>query len=453
MTISESSFDAHSKRVVDTDKNSLEGGESIVDTDVNVHPVCDHLLIDVGTEIISVDLLEEGEHGSVVAAIANITCGPCWFTLESIRETNGSSINTRVTRKTLDIHSVWVEDHRRGIPRHRELVLAVRAVSDLPQVLFKRKDSERSSCSVHIESLSRFENDEEKVSSKLQISDPLICFCPGLISSLIHFFSESISASEMAKDGSTASSGSIADDNEEEGVNFVQRDNAVAVVSTLPHREDRTSETVVLKFSIVISQPTLFVPFRSVLKEMYGLKLTSNGVKASLLLGKDGCVLRESSIRSRNIEVSMPQHGDASFRNASTMFNAEVPYNFRVDDDELQVESLHSPFGFETPSEYASAFSRGRRPHSLYMWAKMADYEVLSASISGFTAKLPTPSDDCWGISAAGVSIDTEYRALMDFTSIFECLALAPESFGSQPQSSAPVDVSVRNISVHVVPV
>lgn len=419
------------------------------------HPKCDHVLVNFETDYISIDLLEEGELGSVVAVIANVSCGRTWFSLESIQETNANGKCTRVTRQLLKVHSVWLEDHRNGVPLHRKNVLVIQPRQNLSQISLKPLQEDEESSAIIMEYLARVDDGNEKTSCKFNIVDPLICHCPELIEALSKFITDSVSLDGF--DCSTASSDTIPDsDGQATSVPKEAYGNVEQLLSNeLTHRRPQENAIPSIKYSFSVWRPTIFVPYRSITKDEYGLKVTSPCVKVSLLANMDGLLIRGSSIRSRSVTISMQKQGDVPFSGSNNQYTDVDEWELGLGQrDELSKESNTSVMTAKGSRNSGSSSKRPKAP-VLTVWTRPTAPPALTARVSGLAVKIPANPEDCWGISIGGVNIDSGLTDLLHFVSLFKFLSIIPE-YPDDPDQHAveptiPVEISVRNISVQII--
>ena len=415
---------------------------------------CEHLFIDVSTELIAVDLLQEGEQGAVVANIANLTFGSCNYSFESIQDSNSDS-ETKVTHQRLDINSLVLEDHRRSTPPHHSLVLLI--PRELNHVSASSSENNTNHRAIRIESLTRIERGQEKTSAKFEILDPLMRWAPDLIDALIVFVNDSTSNDLF--DGSTASSATISDSESNHmlaavipntlGVPMGNSERSISTITQDP--------VVSVKYSISVMRPIVFIPFQTPDIDQYGLKLTSPYFKVSLLAGKDGLLIRGSSIRTKCVNVSMQPQGDVPFSDTSNQFGDVDEWELNLGQRTAVPGSQRRSFMSDDMSLNGDSFlNENRKPPSLLTWCKSSNPPALAAVVSNLNIKIPANVNDSWAISMWKLNIErTGLQDLLQFISLFEFLTLVPEvselvGEGEQ-QSVAPIELSIRNISLRAV--
>ncbi len=452
---SQTNSHSHSRHRADSDLMTARTGNDTFSEDIPAPGhYCEHLFIDVCTESIAIDLLQEDDHGAVIATIANITLGRCNYSFESIRDSSSDS-DTKVTHQRLYVNSLVLEDHRQSTPSHLSLILLVpRELSSSESSTF---ESDVLPSAIRVESLTRIERGQEKSSAKLEILDPLMCWSPGLIDALVVFVSDSTSTDVF--DGSTASSATISDSDSNHVLAAVVTDPRSASASAAEQTLSTITAdpTVSVKYSISIVRPIVFIPFQTPVIDQYGLKLTSPYVKISLLAGKDGLLIRGSSIRSKCVNVSMQQQGDVPFSDTSNQFGDVDEWQLNLGQRTVVSGSRRRSFMSDDMTLDGNSYlDENRKPPALLTWYKDQTIPALVAVVTNLAIKIPASVNDSWSISVWKLNVErTGLVDLLQFVSLFEFLSLVPAVGGyvgdGVQEPIAPIEVSVQNVLLRAV--
>lgn len=419
----------------------------------------EHSSVKITSQVISVELLNEDDGGSVESTIACLELGPIEFSLRQAHEEAQCGRRSIVTRWLATAPSIRLEDSNSGTPQFRRDVVRSNGGETMgPFSSNKSLGVADASSVVSIEWISR--NDENggyRSSLEIKLRQIGVVLVGSYIGRLLSF-GQSVAGLDrhvpedpraLQTSSRTAHGGGSA----RTGVSRPSDEKKLEEFSS----ESCSDEAVALKVSVKIVNSFVQLSGRSRRGLESSVFVHFNSLKSVMLLADSGCLLPGSQVRVEEAAISMAVLPVAVVRSEQNVVDVAQRRRPHGDETGALWRSFSQSYGNATVSSGSGQRSKSDLsfPGERLLWNVFRQSKDTSSSedigvVRGLVLKLPAKGQDRFVCFISAVALDLPVRRLLKFAYLLSVLDILPV-FGTESQLRvSPILVSLQSFSARI---
>jgi hypothetical protein len=457
-TVSSAASDATSKH---ESLSSMSAPATVIverhESDIN--PMYKSVTISLQSPGVVVELLRDEREGWVSAALATITLGPIHMSSDTLMELRGAITATSVSRFSLDVTSIRMEDRHEEIPEAFRLIFFANVDHRSSNASLKMDGDNLSGtpCFRLARHTRRDQISAAQSKTTVTMGSPRLILRPDLLAALVRFLSPGVD-DDVVQDTRSGfgagmySAAPLVPISKTPPLSTASTSASLSSDAEESHVEEE-HDTVVSKISVSIHSAQLFVVEKPIGDNTHGVRASCERIKISLFQTADGSLTSDSTIRVRSIILSICMASVLSVAPAlcSTSGNIgtqALPQILEVGRERrLNFQACHdsSSMASDSRTKYGSpgACPESVRTSVLQSWSWEADVYPDLVHLGALTIRLPAMQGGIVTIAIPSVVVDCPVQDMAHLVILAPRLDLLFEGDPDAPIVSPPISIRV----------